>query len=59
LHDYHGFQMEKHKYICDNLQLLLWFNTFLSFECVFSLKVIGGDDYIETTKKWDSKMIFF
>jgi hypothetical protein len=23
---------------------------------VFALKVIGGEDYIEMTKKWDSKL---
>jgi hypothetical protein len=26
---------------------------------VFALKVIGGEDYIEMTKKWDSKMKIF
>jgi hypothetical protein len=30
----------------------------MSFECVFALKVIGGEDYIEMTKKGDSKMNF-
>ncbi len=32
---------------------------FVIWICVFALKVIGGEDYIEMTKKWDSKMKVF